>query len=125
MISCSADVSSDSCAAINDEGLAGKIGILHREDGGLREILLSSDPKHWQVFARYRAELLLALWTRRSAKRLLLLATHYVTLFFSDEAEPSDNCDEDTTGLQPSKIALVPNAPSRIAALQPWDSAKF
>lgn len=38
MIFCSADASSDSCAAINDEGLTGKIGILHREDVGLREI---------------------------------------------------------------------------------------
>ena len=64
MIFCSADASSDSCAAINDDGLAGKIGILHREDVGLREILRSPDPTQWQVFAKYGAELLLALWTR-------------------------------------------------------------
>jgi hypothetical protein len=70
VIFCSADASSDSCAAINDEGLAGKIGILHREDVGLRDILRSPDPTHWQVFAKYGAELLLALWTREIGERL-------------------------------------------------------
>ena len=38
---------------------------------------------------------------------------------FSDEGERSDHWNEDTTKLLPSKIALVPNVPSRIAAVQP------
>jgi hypothetical protein len=49
----------------------------------------------------------------------LLLVTHYVTFVVLRRGDRSENCNEDTTGLQPSKIALVPNAPSRIAAVQP------
>ena len=50
---------------------------------------------------------------------LVLRGSRFAKPLFSDKGERSDHCNEETTGLLPSKIALVPNAPSRIAAVQP------